>query len=224
MHRMMSLLISVPKTLIANIKVFGIRKGIMMPIFVSYRVKLKGLKRDSWIIDENTKFASIRLGVTDGSFGHGRGCKSSLIMSPESRIYFGRGINIANNFSINLGRNATIVLGESFNSNFNLILSCSTKITFGKECLLGWNCTFIDSDGHEIWSQESVEKNNPKNEIHIGDHVWVASNATCLKGTNICDNSVIGTMSVVSNRFEEDGVIVAGVPAHIVKRNIYWKR
>ena len=43
-----------------------------------------------------------------------------------------------------------------------------------------------------------------------------------LKDVNIANNSIIGFGSVVTKPFNQDNVIIAGVPAQIVKNDIYW--
>ena len=43
-----------------------------------------------------------------------------------------------------------------------------------------------------------------------------------LKNTKISDNSIIGAGAIVNKKFEEKNVIIAGVPAGIIKRNINW--
>jgi maltose O-acetyltransferase len=53
-------------------------------------------------------------------------------------------------------------------------------------------------------------------DVSIGDNVWIASNAIILGGTKIGNNSVIAAGAVVT-RDVPDNVVVAGVPAKIIK-------
>lgn len=135
---------------------------------------------------------------------------------------FRGGVNIARGFSINLGADALVQLGEGFNSNFGLIISCANKIEFGNRCLLGWNCTFIDSDGHKIFQNDAII--NPTNTVCIGNHVWISANSTFLKGTNVSHDSIVGMGSLVTKCFDASNVIIAGNPAKIVKREINWEK
>ena len=43
-----------------------------------------------------------------------------------------------------------------------------------------------------------------------------------LKGVTIGDNCIIGAGSIVTKPFDKGNVIIAGVPAKIVKENINW--
>ena len=58
--------------------------------------------------------------------------------------------------------------------------------------------------------------------VVIGYHVWIGNRAILLKGVHIPNDCIIGTASVVTKRFEEEHVCIAGVPAKIVKRDVSW--
>lgn len=78
-------------------------------------------------------------------------------------------------------------------------------------------------DSHAIVDAQTGARINHARDIRIGNHVWIAAHCIILKGVSIADNSVVGTGSVVAPVHEE-GVIVAGNPAKIVKRGISWTR
>ena len=65
--------------------------------------------------------------------------------------------------------------------------------------------------------------NSPK-EIIIGNHVWLCAKSTILKGTVISDNSVIGFGTVISGKYTESNVLVAGMQSQIKKKEIDWNR
>lgn len=44
------------------------------------------------------------------------------------------------------------------------------------------------------------------------------------KGAQIADNSVIGQRALVTRAFNEQNVMIAGVPARIIKTKISWDR
>ena len=44
------------------------------------------------------------------------------------------------------------------------------------------------------------------------------------KNVKIADNSIVGWGSIVTKEFNEPNVIIAGIPAKIVKRGINWDR
>ncbi len=99
----------------------------------------------------------------------------------------------------------------------------STSIEIGKGCLLS---TEIDmrSGEHPIYNLKDRRQYNYAKDIKIGNHVWIGKRVQCLKGVEIADNSVIGAGSLVTKRFLETNIIVAGNPAKIIKTSINWRR
>ena len=75
--------------------------------------------------------------------------------------------------------------------------------------------TITDLDGNPLNHAESIE---------IGRHVWVGKDVKIGKNVRIADNSIVGWGSIVTRRFDEPNVILAGIPAKVVKRGINWDR
>ncbi|WP_434640817.1 DapH/DapD/GlmU-related protein [Thermoanaerobacterium thermosaccharolyticum] len=79
----------------------------------------------------------------------------------------------------------------------------------------------MDTDFHYV-----IENGNKKintDDIIIGDHVWIGSNVSILKGVRIENNSIIAANTVVTKDIPQN-CLVAGNPAKIVKENISWVR
>lgn len=103
-----------------------------------------------------------------------------------------------------------------------MIVSCENEIQFGKDVLLGWDCTFIDGDGHDILDADGTKTNQSK-AISIGNHVWIAAKVTGLKGCSIEDDSVVGYGSIITKSMNCKNCIVSGYPAKQIKESITWK-
>ena len=73
----------------------------------------------------------------------------------------------------------------------------------------------MDSNGHEVYSENRTQGRDIPKEIHIGNNVWIGLNSIILKGTHIGDNSIVAAGSVVKGVFPCN-VIVQGNPAVIV--------
>ena len=79
-------------------------------------------------------------------------------------------------------------------------------------------------DHHKIYSIDDDKRiNTPSYGIDIADNVWLARNVTIMKDVKISRNSVVAYGSLVTKKFEQENVLLAGIPAKIVKENIYWK-
>lgn len=225
MNRYLTLFFSIPKTIYFNLRCFDLRVAIKFPVIVSYRVHLKGIRKGIIVINtDSVKTGMIRFGISDGSYQKGRGGESSLAFAENARMILHGGAIIANRFAINLCNNSTLILGEDFSSNYNLTISCGKKIKFGSHCMLGWDCTFIDGDGHLLMSMSGDKVLNEPDEIVIGDHVWIASETAFLKGSKIGNNNVIGFRSTVLNEVKGENCVISGTPARVIRTNINWVR
>ena len=96
------------------------------------------------------------------------------------------------------------------------------NIVIGKDCMFSFGILLRTSDHHTIVQKGTHKVINHNKDIVIGNRVWVGSDAMILKGAVLSDNSVVGTRSIVTGKFEEPNVIVAGIPAKVIKRDIDW--
>ena len=115
-----------------------------------------------------------------------------------------------------------MVFGKDFRCNANCILNAGSKIKFGDDCLLSWNVTVLDGDGHEIFELNKEEDRKEKNFIIIGNHVWICANSTRLKGATVGDNSVLAAHSIISKSNELENALLGG-ENKIIKQDINWK-
>lgn len=79
-------------------------------------------------------------------------------------------------------------------------------------------------DSHSIIDAHTQKRINYAQNIEIGNHVWIASHVSILKGVRISDNSVVATRAVVTKSFEDENVLIGGTPAKKIKENINWDR
>ena len=87
-------------------------------------------------------------------------------------------------------------------------LSAKHAILCGRRAWIGPGCRLIDSDQHDF-DAEQKERGAP---ITLGDHVWITSDVTVLRGVRIGSHVVVGARSLV-NRDVPDHTLVHGIPA-----------
>jgi len=100
-------------------------------------------------------------------------------------------------------------------------------IYIGENTCIGGNCKILDNDFHPI---EAEARNMllhdanggdsdlvPSREIRIGKNCFIGCNTIILKGTVLGDGCVVGAGAVVSGKFE-DGCVIAGNPARVIKK------
>jgi acetyltransferase-like isoleucine patch superfamily enzyme len=88
--------------------------------------------------------------------------------------------------------------------------------------MFGQNVQFMLGDWHSIYNSDGICSNVSQKGIRVGDNVWIARNSTIMKDVSIPSGSVVALGSVVTKEFDEPNVIIAGIPAKIVKHNISW--
>ncbi|MCQ2515275.1 MAG: hypothetical protein MJ094_00245 [Saccharofermentans sp.] len=76
----------------------------------------------------------------------------------------------------------------------------------------------MDSDAHKV-----IGNDNEAREISIGNHVWIGSRVTVLKGVSIGDGAIIAAGSVVTKDVPAHSM-VAGCPARVVKEYVEWEK
>lgn len=99
-----------------------------------------------------------------------------------------------------------------------------TDIVIGSDCMFSREIWMNTSDFHSIIEQNTGKRINPPRNITIGEHVWVGNGVLILKGATIGSNSVIASKAVVSGKVYEENIILAGLPARVIKENINWSR
>lgn len=132
----------------------------------------------------------------------------------KGKCTMGRGTQLV------VSKNGELILGKNFNMNANCILNASRSITFGDDCLLGWNTTVLDSDGHKIIREKAASNIC---DIKIEDHVWICSDVKILKGAAVAKDSVVAANATITKSFEKRNLLIGG-NNRIISENISWER
>lgn len=219
------IILSIPKMIFFNFKVFPMKIAIKLPIFIAYNVKIEGCYRDSIIINGNISRFMIRININEGSVGINNSLKGNafLKLSKNSKLIFNGKATFARGISIRL-ENGIIEFGKNFECNRHCFFSSNKSIVFGDNVLIGWNVNIRDSDGHKLYDMGKGEITNEDRTIKIGNKVWIGSCTDILKGSKIEDECVVGYRSCVTKKFDESNCIIAGYPAKIVRKNIKWEK
>lgn len=104
------------------------------------------------------------------------------------------------------------------------LMSDGGNVIIGNDCLFSWGCEIRTGDHHTILKQGTREVLNHSQDVVIGNHVWFGSDVCMTKGAMIPDNSVVGMRSLVTKKFTEPNVVIAGSPARVVRTGIDWDR
>lgn len=222
MNKFFEKIIDIPKTLYFNFYYLPFEKAIKLPLYVSHTIKIKNMgKRGSLYLNE-VKRGIVKIGVSKGSYSLGIGQTGWWNIDSSARVVFKGSANMARGVNIEVSPNAVLEIGNQFFCNANTIISSNKHIKFGDDILIGWNCVFIDGDGHQI---VDLDENllNVSRKIEIGNHVWFASYSSVLKGSKVPDNTIVAFKANVSGKFETGNSILGGNPATEIKNNVNWK-
>lgn len=87
-------------------------------------------------------------------------------------------------------------------------------ILLGKNVWIGPRVSII-SMNHDTQDFSKYVKGEP---VVIGDNCWLAANSIVLPEVVLGEHTIVGAGAVVNRSFPEGNIILAGVPARVVKR------
>lgn len=212
-------LLSWIKTIYFNFRYLPLKQAFHMPIRIQHGFKVLKMK-GRIILNFDCKNGRVLLGY-GGSPALQTG-NGGLWLDIKSSIVFDGNASIGEGTVIRCEKGAKMEIGENFYCNKNNYFRNSCGMSFGNDCSLGWNNTFNTSDGHYIGAGDDLKiREEP---IVIGNHVWITTHCHFLRGSRIMNDSVVSTASVVCKQFNDDHVIIGGVPAKVIKNNINWEK
>lgn len=145
------------------------------------------------------------------------GSNNTLVLDRKCRIH---------NTSITIRAENSIVSVDKLSTigGGNIVcMGVNNKIIIGKRCMFSDSIDIWNSDSHPIYSLETEQIINVSKEIIIGDDVWIGKNSAVLKGVHIGNGAICGMKSLVTKDIPEKSLCV-GLPAKVIKSNIYWER
>ena len=97
------------------------------------------------------------------------------------------------------------------------------KLHVGKRCLMSKDILFrLGEIPHLVFDSETHEYVDTPHDLIIGDHVWIGAGATLLKKTKIGNDCIVAARAVVTKEMPGNNVMIAGNPAQIKRKNVYW--
>jgi acetyltransferase-like isoleucine patch superfamily enzyme len=205
--------------LIKLLKTFGYRGRFdidkhyhrsQLTLFINY-YKCFG-KGNKIIIGKNNKIKGLKIVV--------QGNNNLIEIEKNNRLDQNSCIWVeGNNLITRIGNNCTFEGAHLANTENN------TKLEIGDDCMFSDGIDVRTGDSHSIVTSFDRNKRlNPAKNVKIGNHVWVGSYVSILKGVILADKNIIGTRSLVTKSFLLENTVIAGSPARVVKDNVDWLR
>ena len=107
-----------------------------------------------------------------------------------------------------------ITMGDNFYMNAGCHLQ--GNITFGRDVMIGPKTVIWGRDHGMELHKPMKEQDHIREDIVVGNDVWIAASVVILKGVKVGDGAVIGAGAVVTKDVPEYA-IVAGNPAKVIK-------
>jgi len=138
----------------------------------------------------------------------------------EVEIYgtlrLGRDVLLASGAYLCVGPGAVLEIGDGVFVGRQTVIVASRSIRIGAHTAIAEHCSIRDSD-HDTDAQRRREDVSSLAPVEIGDDCWIGAGVRVLRGSHLDARVVVGANAVVRGTFES-AVVVAGVPARIVKR------
>jgi acetyltransferase-like isoleucine patch superfamily enzyme len=122
--------------------------------------------------------------------------------------------------------NCSIVVGDktTFENVHLAATEDNSEIIIGEDCMFAYDIDVRTGDSHSILDASTNQRTNYAKSVIIGNHVWVASHCSILKGVKIGNNNIVGTRSLVIKNFPQEGCVIGGNPAGILRSGVTWER
>lgn len=98
----------------------------------------------------------------------------------------------------------------------------NTRILLEDGFLLSNSIDFCTTDFHSIYDENGNRVNSDK-DIIVENNCWIGRKVYIGKGVHLPYGSIVGANAVVTKPFLDNNTMIAGNPAVIKKRNVYWK-
>lgn len=209
--------ISLPYSLLVNLRLFPLKQAFTMPIWVKYSTRLVAYRGSIHVSPGNRVY----LGFDDGDEDI-IPKKSQILIAPHASLVFEGKAWLNSGINIRLDEGGTLRFGDRVTTNRNVSFRIVNNTIIGEDSMFGTDIVLRDYDGHS--SEPGVSGTNP---IIIGKHTWVGSYSYLAKGAFSGEGSIIAAHSVVtrsSNKSKSNHVLIAGNPGIIKRQSVTWER
>lgn len=118
-----------------------------------------------------------------------------------------------------IGNNAEIVIKNNTKINAPSWIIADNKIEIGENCLISYNVSIRDNDGHKHSGNENIVKERNK-EVIIGNNCWIGQNVIILKGVNIGSGAIISSGSIINKDVQPKTLV--GNYGTVIRENVKW--
>ena len=214
------------KTVLFNFRKFDFLFAIRFPVLIGNNVIFRNLDGDIIVKNFNNWGGvnkRIRIGFRDMGIQNERDRKTILDLRKGSSITFEGSASIG--AGARIYTKGDLVIGDNFYLSLNSQIIAHERITFGKDCTVGWDSLIMDTDFHKVIDISSGKSFPMTKPIRIGNHCWICNNVQILKGTELPKDIIVGSCSLLNKVYDiPSHSLLAGNPAKVRKTGITHER
>ncbi len=136
--------------------------------------------------------------------------KTKIHLEENAILEINGDVNIGAGTSIVLKKDSRMIFGGSNVIAHNNLFYCHKQIEFGFNSCTSWNCQFMDSDGHELYSAKNGGRFIQPfySPLIVGEHVGFQMNVTVPRGVRVGKNALISCNVVLKSDVPEESIVI----------------
>ena len=138
-----------------------------------------------------------------------------IAIKKGAKIILNKNFRVRNEVSFRIYDKGTVKIGNDCFFNDGCSINCQKNIEIGDNVIFGQNVMLFDHD-HDYRNNMD---NFIKEDIKIGNNVWIGANCIILKGVTIGDDVVVAAGTVVKDNIV-DNALVYQKKENIIKKRI----
>ncbi len=206
-----------PKSLVFNLRYFPLAQALRLPVLVACNVKLMQL--GGKVTVASNRFGNVKLGFQGGDAFPADGSRGVWSLANPGHVSFGGNIHFGPGVRIHC--DGVLDLGNNISCNAGTTLFCAKHIRIGGGTVMAWDVTIMDHDFHAVLQDGAII--NPPADVVIEDRVWLGADVMVLKGAHLARGVVVGARSLVRGKHADEGCVMAGTPARVIRKGIAWR-
>ena len=212
-------LLAFPCSIWWNFRLLPLRQAVRMPLLVSHRTCMSFSHGSLRLDAVRPKVGLVKIGFATSQCSDFRHDRTRLDV--HGLLHVAGYCAIGAGCSIEVSENATLTLGDDFHLGPRSLVICHRQITFGTHTLTSWNCSFMDTDQHELVDDggRCVNADRP---VGVGDGCWFGCHSIVTKGVVLAPRTTVGAASHPVGCYDEPDTVIAGNPAKVVRRGVHW--
>lgn len=199
------------RTLLLNIRLFGLKKGLKLPIYVYSRTKIYDLGKMEFK-------CPLSRGILRIGMHHDNSALPYSIIDNKGtieiygRTYLHHGTRLTNS--------GTIIFRGNDIISHNCVFDIRERLEFGHDVSVGYASEIIDTDMHYTVdvNDRTVRKNSAP--VYIGNFNWFGSHTYIKKGGRTPDHTIVASPNaLIARDYSKDTPeysILGGAPAKVI--------